>query len=120
MDFFIPGTRDVAEAESVYASICAIVRENTGVRPAPRKIRSVEFRESGYREVATVGSYFEYELVSCILETTDEYLVYTPNRGLRRGNPTRVSKSKVINVTTFAAEPVRNHASVHRLRGQVG
>ena len=101
MDFSMPGTRNAAEAESVFSSICTIVRESTGACPTERKVRSIEFQEEGYRFAATVGSQFEYETVCCIVETKDEYRIFTPNRGLRRGEPTLIPARSVLKVDEY-------------------
>ena len=120
MDFFIPGTRDAADAESVYAYICNVVRQETGNLPTNKKVRSIEFREGCFRLSATVGLQFEYETVSCIVETRDSYWIYTLNRGLRRGEPTKVDKANVLKVEKFAPSRVAVAASQHSIRGRVG
>jgi hypothetical protein len=119
MDFFIPGIRDAAEAESVVASICSIVQQSAGIRPNPNKVRAIEFCESGYREVAIVGCEFEYEMVSCIVETKDSFLIFTPNRGLRRGEPTRIAKVHVLKVESFSGARRTGQSEVHRPRKSV-
>lgn len=120
MDFFIPGTRDAAEAESVFALVCNLVRESTGDRPTSNKVRSIEFRENGYREVATVGSPFEYETVSCIVETRDSYWIFAPGRGLRKGQPAVINRNNVLMVEHFAPRRAVAPVSQHAIRGRVG
>ena len=74
MDFFIPGTRDAADAESVFAAVVDHISQTTGVRASTRKVQSIEFSECGFRERASVGTEFEYETVSCIVEVLDSFL----------------------------------------------
>jgi hypothetical protein len=96
MKFFIPDIPDPEKAEQRYQSI----KKNMalqGWRTTDRRIMSITFREN--REIidVTVGKIepIYREKVIAILESANEYVVCTPNNGVLRGSPIRVSIEEV-------------------------
>jgi|HubBroStandDraft_5_1064220.scaffolds.fasta_scaffold583622_1 hypothetical protein len=105
MKFFVPDTANDEEAEKVYDAIKKFAAQTC--RPAAgRKIESLAFRDKGKSVRAEVGKPdpITGEVVFAILETIDNarlYLICTPNRGVRRGEPIYVGGVEVDLVKDF-------------------
>lgn len=102
MKFFLPYATDEAQAESVYAGIKKFAAEQTGWPITDRRIRSIEYRHEGKEYTAEVGEVNNRngETVIAILESKT-YLVCTPNRCVRRGEPMYVGIQEVSKTETF-------------------
>ena len=91
MKFFIPATKDAAQAEEVYEGVCKFNSEQMGATLSPRRIYRLAGVHDGKPFTATVGEMFERlrEVVVAILLDTkrDLYFICTANRGVIRGEP---------------------------------
>ena len=104
MKFFVPFTKDDAQAEEVYGAIRKFNTEQTLGPITSRRIHSICFYHNGNNLTATVGETFEPtgEPVAAILEGPI-YYVCTPNRGFMRGSPILVGREEIRTITDFDA-----------------
>jgi hypothetical protein len=102
MHFFIPRTTDPAEAEKIYEASRTHCEQLTGWPTTKRSIYSVRYRHNGHEHLAQVGDWDNTDgLVICIFETSQAFLVCTPNRGVLRGEPILVGRSDVSDIEDF-------------------
>ena len=100
--FFIPKTKDDAQAEEVWESVKKFAEENLGWDVSNRRIFSITYHKHGKDYYVEVGKPDPRngELVITILDS-DTYLVCTPNRGVLRGMPILVGVSELREVMDF-------------------
>ena len=102
MKFFVPPTKDDAQAKRIYESARSHCETQTGWRVLPKKIHALRYRHNGREYLTQVG----YEdpsdgLVVCIFESEEAYLVCTPQRGVLGGHPILIGLSEVSDVELF-------------------
>jgi hypothetical protein len=106
MKFFLPGVKDPAQAEEIYAQIRGRAK---GLEISDRRIFRLEYKDEGKDWIAEVGrielvngqELRHGELVIAILDAGVTYLVCTPNLGVLRGQPIMVPKNAVKSVMEF-------------------
>jgi len=103
MTFFVPSTKDEAEAEKVYDILRRKLAAQHRYEASPDRIYELEYEETGHRSVLTVGKsdFTLGEVVVAIFRADDRYLVCTPNRGLLKGQPMVVGDWLVLRTEAF-------------------
>ena len=102
MKFFIPKTKDDAQAQEVWKSVKKFAEEMLDWEVSDRRIFSIAYQKHGKDYCVEVGKPDPRngEIVIAILESVT-YLVCTPNRGVLRGMPILVGESELKNITYF-------------------
>jgi hypothetical protein len=102
MRFFIPDEPDAAKAEERYEAIKKFASNTMKWEITDRRIFRLTFKEEGKECQAQVGKQdpITGEIIVAILES-NAYLVCTPNRFLRRGEPLMVGREEARWVEEF-------------------
>ena len=105
MNFFIPKQFAKTKKEACQARECMtnFAKESFGLETTNRKIYQIDFVRYGDRYEVRVGQpeHKSGEIVMAILESTNGYLVCTPNHGGYQGKPIVVGKPSAESVVEF-------------------
>lgn len=103
MKFFVPGTKDEAQAQQIWDGTKKFTEETLSWKVSDRRIFSMAYRDNRENTFVEVGKPDPYdgEIVLVILESPGPYLVCTLNRGVKRGIPILVGKDEAYKITDF-------------------
>lgn len=103
MKFFIPQDLSNEQQDELFDRIRAFANRTLHSHITDRRIYEITFEHDPHTCTARVGEVLEpiNETVIVILETTNIYLICTPNRGVRRGMPVLVGKPHTLSVVDF-------------------
>lgn len=102
MKFFVPATKNDAEAEKVYGILRKSMQKHR-YETTDQRIYSITFDDNGFSLNETVGKPSETsgETIVAIFQAGDLYLICTNNRGVLRGMPMIAGEWAVTNVELF-------------------
>jgi hypothetical protein len=104
MRFYIPGITDAVEALNSYEAARNHCEKEMNWITEKSRIYSLRYRHNGHEYLAQVGAEDNTEgLVICIFETSEAFLICTPDRGFIRGSPLVVGISEVSDLEDFEA-----------------
>lgn len=105
MPFFLPGERDPAKAETLYAQMREAAARGTRGAVLSRRIHSIHYQHNGKLYTAVVGEVELYtgSLVLAIFEVSDGrmFWITTAASALGRANPIWVGRDTALEVVSF-------------------
>ena len=102
MRFFIPRIGP-ENAEVFYTGIRAVLADEWGYLLTARRVHRLSYTSNGQRQDAVVGKQIGsgHQTVFAIFETSDAYLVCTPQHGVTSGQPVLVKRKHVVELIDF-------------------
>jgi hypothetical protein len=111
MKFFIPRVGPDS-TEVFYLGLRTGLAHAFGFRLTDRRIQQLSYTSKGQRQDAVVGKQLrnELETVYAIFESSEAYLILTPQHGITGQLPLQIKPKDVVEVTDFDAAEAKQPA----------